>query len=184
MKQVIVVTGTPGVGKTTLTKIFAKKIGAKLYDATSIVNKNKFYSGKDKFGSKIVKMDKLSLEIAKIIKSEKSKLIIFEGHLLCDIKIKGAIAVVLREHLTTVKNRLEKRDYPKEKLKSDIVSEAIDYCGSAALENYKDVYEIMSGKDAIKQMTKILKGKSKSKTQINLLHELIPIIKKNRELAL
>lgn len=185
MKKILVITGTPGVGKTTLTKLLCKKINAKMYDATSIVNKNKFYSGTDKFGSKIVQMEKLSLQINRIIKSEKAKTLIFEGHLLCDIKIKGATAIVLREHLQTIKKRLEKRDYPTEKLKSDIVSEAIDYCGSSAQKNYSKVFEVMSGKKALDEMEKIAKGKNlRGNKQIDLLHELIPIIKNKRELAI
>src|SRR5574340_361874 len=104
MKSIIVITGTPGVGKTTLCAQLRKSIkGCKLYNATDIVNKFKLYSGKDKFGAKIVEMKKLEQKINQIAKKEGASTVIFEGHLLSDLKVKGAKAIVLREHLVTIK---------------------------------------------------------------------------------
>jgi len=186
MKNIIVITGTPGVGKTTLCAQLKKSIkGCKLYNATDLVNKFKLYSGKDKFGAKIVKMKKLEQIINQIAKQEKAATIIFEGHLLSDIRIKGAKAIVLREHLNTIKSRLLKRGYPTEKIRENIVSEALDYCGAAAYDNYSKVYEIMNGKSAQRQLTSIIHGKYKKDAgAINLLEELVGIIKNDRKFAI
>ncbi|MDE1827773.1 MAG: AAA family ATPase [Candidatus Micrarchaeota archaeon] len=186
MKNLIVITGTPGVGKTTLCAQLKKKIpGSALYNATDLVNEFKLYSGKDKFGAKIVKMKMLERKINQIIKKEDSKTIIFEGHVLADLKIKGAKAVVLREHLNTIKSRLLERGYPTEKIRENIVSEALDYCGASCYDNYPNTYEIMNGKSAQNKIISIIKGDCSQKSPaINLLEELVDIIKKDRKFAI
>jgi len=186
MRKVIVITGTPGVGKTTLCSQLRKSIkDCSLYSATALVNEFKLYSAKDKFGVKIVKMKKLEQKINQIVKKDKSATIIFEGHILADLKIKGAKAIVLREHLNTIKSRLLKRGYVTEKVRENIVSEALDYCGAAAYDNYSKTYEIMNGKGAKREILLIINGTYKKKALlINLLEELVGVIKKDRKFAI
>ncbi|MDE1825764.1 MAG: AAA family ATPase [Candidatus Micrarchaeota archaeon] len=189
MKRIIVITGTPGVGKTTIAKKLGKLLsGASIYSTTDLVNKKKLYRGRDKFGTKLVEMAALRREIEKLIKSDTNQLIIFEGHLLCDIKISRSIAIVLREHLGTVKKRLAKRGYPIRKMRDNLVSEATDYCGEKCAQNYARSYEVMAGdKNVLNKLLAIIKGKSgpiASKVRINLLEELVPIIQSERRLAL
>ncbi|MGI0141845.1 MAG: AAA family ATPase [Candidatus Micrarchaeales archaeon] len=185
-KRVIVITGTPGVGKTTLVNgLKGKIVDSKIYNATDIVNKFKLYSGKDKFGAKIVRMKQLERKINEIVKKEDHSTIIFEGHILADIKIKGAIAIVLREHLKTIKTRLLKRGYPIEKIRENIVSEALDYCGVSAADNYHPVYELLNGKKTMAQIILLAKGKSrKNRTSLNLTEELVGIIKSDSRFAI
>ena len=189
MKRIIVITGTPGVGKSTIVKKLGKLLsGASTYSTTDLVNKHRLYRGKDKFGTKLVEMAALRREIDKLIKSDSSKLIIFEGHLLCDIKISRATAIVLREHLGTLKKRLAKRGYQIQKMRDNLVSEATDYCGEKCAQNYPRFYEVMaSDKKVIKELLAIINGKAgviTSKRRINLLEELVPIIRSKRSLAL
>lgn len=183
MKRIIVITGTPGVGKTMLVKALKARLNASVYNATDIVNKFKLYSGKDKFGAKIVKMKQLQERIAKIIQSDKSQIIILDGHILCDIRVRGAKAIVVREHLKKIISRLQERKYPIEKIKENVTSEALDYCGASAADNYGEVYEIMNGKAALKEAISIINGKTGGKKAINLLEELVAIIKKDRRFA-
>ena len=78
-------------------------------------------------------------------------MIIVEGHLLCDMKIRGATAIVIREHLKTLLKRMERRKYSRKKIENNIVTEAIDYCGVNAVENYDSVYEVLGGEDAARR---------------------------------
>jgi adenylate kinase len=183
MKRIIVITGTPGVGKTRLVNTIKKRMkGVSVYNATDLVNKHKLYSHRDKFGTKVVKLGQLQELINGIAREDKNRLIIFEGHVLCDIKIRGARAIVIRAHLRTLLERLKARGYPVEKIKDNIVSEATDYCGAKALRNYGEVHEILnSGGKVVSDVVSIIKGSStKNRKQINLLNELLEMIRKDK----
>lgn len=173
MKRVIVITGTPGTGKTTISERLAKKLkGSKLISANDVVKKKKLFTSYAKDGSMIVKMDKLKKEINRMVHESKAEVVIVEGHLLCDMKIDGAVAVVIREHLGTILKRLKKRGYTKQKIEDNIVSEGIDYCGIHASNYYKTVYEIELGKDALKKMIKVANGEKIKVEEIEMLGEL------------
>ena len=62
-------------------------------------------------------------------------------------KIKYDIIIVLRAGLKQLVERLEAREYQKEKIRENIVSESIDYCGIKSLERCKETYEIETESD-------------------------------------
>ena len=81
--MIILITGTPGVGKTTISKILAEKLNAHLLAINELVDEKHIYTGIDEErGYKIVDLDALFNEIDNIIeKVDKSDYIIVEGHL-------------------------------------------------------------------------------------------------------
>ncbi|MGC9099150.1 MAG: AAA family ATPase [Candidatus Micrarchaeia archaeon] len=175
-KLIVAIMGTPGVGKTTFARKLSKKLGAELISANEVVNKYGLYSGLDKFNTKIVKMKELEKKINELVRGD-GKFVV-EGHLLSDIKIKNAIAIVLREHLNVLWKRLKERGYAKEKIMENITSEATDYSGIAAEKNYKRVYEFLSSdRRLMKKVLAAIEGKERSE-DIELLEELLPFIKK------
>jgi adenylate kinase len=183
LKRIIVITGTPGTGKTTLCNSLLKEFGkkVKIIDVNEVVNKNKFYTEIDKDGAKIVQLNRLKNKLERIISNSKENTIILEGHLLCDMKIKNATAIIIREHLYLLYKRLNKRNYNEKKLLDDIMCEALDYCGINAAKNYNQVYEIMGNKDTlVSQAKKLLFGQKIAKKNIEILEELLPILKKNK----
>lgn len=172
---VIAIIGTPGVGKTTFAKKLSKAIKAKLIDANAIINAHKLYSSIDKYNTKIVKMRELSKKLNEIVSKEKG-VVIIEGHILSDIKIKGAVAIVLREHLKKLLARLKARHYAKEKIEDNIISEATDYCGINASRHYSKVFEFYSSdKDLMKKALNAIKSNPKN-ASIELLEELKDVI--------
>lgn len=178
-RKIIVILGTPGVGKTTFARKLSKKIGARVIEANKVIEEHKLYSSVDKFGTKIVKMKELQMLVNKMVKESKENLIL-EGHILADIKIRGAVAIVLREHLDKIYRRLKKRDYPEEKIMENLESEATDYSGIVAERNYRYVYEFFSSDDELmKKVLDIIKGKRIKKEDIELLGELIKFIKRS-----
>ncbi len=182
--MVIAITGTPCSGKTTLAAALNKSIkGSSLISVNSAIKENKFYTSKDSEGTLVADMGKLGSFLRKSAGKAKGTLIL-EGHLLCELRIKGATAIVVREHLPTLEKRMKKRGYGVAKTRDNLVSEAIDYCGMRALENYDSVYEIMSGKNALRESRKIINGIQTNKTFIDLLGELAPMIKNNKKLAI
>ncbi len=182
--QVIVITGTPGTGKTTLAKAIASKVkGSCLIRANEVVAERGLFSSYSHDGTMVVRMQDLRKELEKRIKAC-SGTAILEGHLLCDIGIDGATAIVVREHLERLRKRMVKRRYATEKIRDNIVAEAIDYCGENARKNYKKVFEIMGGNGSLDAALKILKGgKGRGKT-IELLSELKGIMKRHRKLVI
>jgi len=180
INKILVILGTPGVGKTRLAKKLSKKTGARLIEANKVIEEYKLYSGFDKFGTKIVKIKELERMLNKLAKDRNDGNVIIEGHILADIKIKGAIAIVLREHLQKIYKRLKARGYPDEKILENIESEALDYSGINAEKNYREVYEFFSSdKKLIEKVIDILNGKKVKKEGIELLEELMPFITKS-----
>ena len=173
MKRIIAITGTPGVGKTTISERLARTLGnAELIRANDVVKERKLYSSRSKDGAMIVKMGELEAEINRRAASSKSDYVIIEGHLLCDISIMHAVAVVMREHPAILLKRLKKRKYGRQKIEDNIVSEAIDYCGVNASRNYGTVYEIAAGGSALRKIADIARGKRIKANDIEMLGEL------------
>lgn len=184
MRKVIVITGTPGTGKTVLAERLSKRINARLIKANEVVEAHRLFSSYSEDGAKIVKMKRLGRLLNREVMASRDKLIVLEGHLLCDIKINGATAIVLREHLPTLKRRLIKRGYSISKVRDNIVSEAIDYCGESARSNYGEVHELLNNSRALGLTLRIINGKLKEKGTIELLHELETMMRKDKRFAI
>jgi adenylate kinase len=157
----ICISGTPGVGKTTVMKEMKRKgYGAKEFD--SILEKC-FVGIED--GEKIVDEDCL-----KGIRQEG----IYFGHLShyakCDI------VIVLRSHLREIYSRLEKRGYPRSKIMDNLECEAIDLIGSEAEMLHPGmIYEVLNEKiDAtMDEIENIIKGKNSTRVKIDLTEEIL-----------
>ena len=142
---VIAVTGTPGAGKTMFAESLSKVTGIKTIEVNEIVEGKRLFSRVDESGSKVVKMQELKRELISTERSAEEsgqKAIILVGHLLADLKLDYDITVVVRSDLKTLVSRLEGRGYQKEKLKENLVSESIDYCGVQAAERSRETYEV------------------------------------------
>ena len=173
MKKIIVITGTPASGKTALSERLAKSIrGSELIKSNDLVKEKHLFSGHSEDGEMVADMKGLKSEIEKRVVKSKSDTVIIEGHLLCDMRIRGAVAIVIREHLRTLLSRMEKRGYRRQKIEENIVSEAIDYCGVNAARNYGRVYEILGSDSTVKDALGIISGKAAKVEEIDLLGEL------------
>lgn len=185
-KKVIVITGVPGTGKTTLTDSLKKKLsGAEVIRASDVINGKRLAYARSRDGTKIVDMRKLKAELDGRIRKSKKRIIIIESHLLCDITIKDAVAIVLRERLATLRKRLEKRGYDVEKVRENLISEATDYCGVRSERHYRPVFEIFGARRSTQaEVIGIIKGKKTKGISINLLPELQKMMKKDKTLIL
>lgn len=185
-KRIVVITGVPGTGKTSFSNSLKRRVGeAEVIHVTEVVGKKKLFSSLARDGAKIVKMEALRKELERRIAKSKKKTLILESHLLCDMKIKGAVAIVLREHLYTLRRRLEERGYSKEKIKGNIVSEATDYCGIRAEKHYSYVFEsFLQDKQLMSNALKMLAGRRPKSRYIDLMPEFDSFLRRNKELAI
>jgi broad-specificity NMP kinase len=183
-KRVIVITGVPGTGKTTLADSLGRRLkDAEIVHVTNVVNDGKLFTSYSNDGAKIVDMRKLKARLERIIRGSKKGIVILESHLLCDIRIGGAAAVVLREHLPVMRRRLKARAYKMGKLNADLISEATDYCGIRAQRNYGYVFETFArDRKTVANVIGIIKGERPKSEDIDLMPEFMRMLKKDRTL--
>lgn len=183
--RAIVITGTPATGKSRIAGMLARKLkGSELIRANDIVNDMKLFSRVDRDGAKVVKMQALKRELERAVEASKARYLLLEGHLLCDLRIRGATAIVMREHLSKLITRMEKRGYSAAKIRDNVVSEATDYCGANASANYKRVFEVMNDRGALPTVVRIAKGGNAKARSIDLLEELMRLSKKGSRYVL
>lgn len=177
----IVISGTPGCGKSTISKKLSKLLKIPLIDLKEIIKEYNL----EKKG--IVDIKKLGF-LAPFLKNKEY---ILEGHLACEIKLPTDFVFLLRCEPSILKRRLEKRGYSKEKISENLISEILDYCYQRIKIKYKkEPIEIDTSKrninqtvqliiKAIKQRKKkidevdyseYLKGSKDGKTNIDLMY--------------
>jgi adenylate kinase len=154
--MIIIFTGTPGTGKTTLAKELAKKLKIPYLDVNIILqeyNLRETYDKKDK--TFIVDEKKLSKTLIKIIL--KSKDLVIDSHLSHYIPSKYVdYCIVTKANLQNLKKRLEERKYPKNKIKDNLESEALDICLVDALELNHKVIQVDTTKNSIKKCIELI----------------------------
>ncbi len=143
--KVILITGTPGTGKTTLAKKIKKTLKnyeVKIYNVKKEAEKQNLIEGYDeKRKSKIIDEKKIELLLKKIIKKEeeennKQKIIILEGHLSHYVKPKKEyLTIITTTKLKKLKERLKKRKYSKTKIEENLQSEIFKIILLETIEN-------------------------------------------------
>ena len=130
------ITGTPGVGKSTVSKILAHRF--RVIDIHSYAEKNGLFEGYDeKAGSYDVDVEKLN---DSLMSENFDDVVILDGHLShfvdCD-KI-----IVLRCEPRILYQRLKARGYDEDKIIENVQAEVLDVILGESMESGADVYEI------------------------------------------
>ncbi len=128
LKISIVITGTPGVGKTTISKIIAKKVEGIHIDCGKVaINNGMIQEYNKKNMTHTIDERSLSKRLKEIIIQHDS--IILEGHFIPKIsEFSPELVFVLRCHPRKLINRLEKKKYSKRKIAENVASELLDFC--------------------------------------------------------
>lgn len=170
------ITGTPGVGKSSISKLLASKIDAQVISISELVKKEKLYCGIDKKRDTLIAdMKKISRRIRNFISNfSESQNIIIEGHFATDIvpPEKVSLVFVLRKDPEELRKILEKRFYKERKIKENLAAEILDVCLYDAVKRcgVDKVCEIdttsKSLKEIVQEMIEVLNGVKECKVGI------------------
>ncbi len=153
--MLIALTGTPGVGKTTVARVLMKR-GYRVLSVNELAEKFNCVIGEEE-GCKVVDVEKLAEEVRKIVRG----VTIVEGHL--SHLLKPNVAIVLRCNPIELKRRLESKGWSEEKVLENVEAELIDVILVEALEEVGEVYEIdttnSSPDEVANAVEEILKGR-------------------------
>jgi adenylate kinase len=130
IRKVILVTGAPGVGKTTVSNKLASRLTASYIGVTELVKKENLITSVDEARQTLIAdTDKVSKRIQEILKSSEGSIII-EGHYVVDVVPKKDVdtVFVLRRDPSELKDVLEKRGFEGKKLWENIAAEILDVC--------------------------------------------------------
>ncbi len=136
--KVIIITGTPGVGKSSVSNLLASRTDSILVSISDLVKNENLYSGTDRRrDSLIADMDKLSKRIAEIV-SQANRQVIAEGHYAVDVVPPEQVKIVfvLRRDPYELRTIYEQREYKKEKILENLAAEVLDVCLYDAIKRY------------------------------------------------
>ncbi len=169
LHKIIIVTGTPGVGKTVLARLLAKKIGFTFSSLGDLVRKERLHKGFDRRArSYIIDERSVRRKLQGYFEDQREKGIVFETHSVCSIlpKASGMVAIVLRVDPLILAKRLHARNWPKLKIWENVESEMIDVSlyDSLRVLGKTRVLEIdATGKRPEELVLEILKALSRNK---------------------
>lgn len=177
----IVITGTPGTGKSKIAALLSKMLGIRLIALKDVVEKKKIYKISNK--EKLVDVKLLKKTLEQILKNKKSYVV--EGHLACEIAVPCDYIFVLRTHPKILRKRMLKRKYGVEKINENLLTEMLDYCVQRVLVIYgKKPVEIDTSRETVisstKKITKIIKNKKKQGDITDYSKELLSYLKLKR----
>ena len=177
------VTGTPGSGKSHFAKRLAKRVrGSHIIELNAIVEKYGAFSGHDRFGTKIVRMRELEAGLREEMGRNGSAVVIVVGHLIPDMRTKTDICVVVRSGLDRLIRVLKGRGYPTEKIRDNVLAEALDYCGIRETGKARELYEVETENDkkaAVEYIAEVAMGRKTARPrtrEITKMGELLELI--------
>ena len=132
--MIVVVSGTPGTGKTVVSKWLSKKYKMKYLDVSKFVEKKGLFERYDKCrDTKVVDIKQLNKSMLKIIKKEKD--IVIDSHMSHFIPQEYVdLCVVCKCNLKVLNVRLKKREYKNKKVRENLDAEIFDVCLQEAVD--------------------------------------------------
>ncbi|HLD39186.1 MAG TPA: adenylate kinase family protein [archaeon] len=121
--MLLVISGTPGTGKTIIGKKVAKLLGAKLITTGLLVKKYKISATLDK-KRKTKIIDTRKLAIAAKSEAKKYENSVFEGHLAHFTP--ADFTIILRTSPSELERRLKKKGWSESKIRENVEAEAMD----------------------------------------------------------
>jgi adenylate kinase len=174
VKQVILITGTPCVGKTSVARLLSFKLDAFLVNLTELALHENLVSGVDsERNSTIVDEVQMRRKISDIVEKS-SKNVIVDGHYAVNVVPKKLVSYVfvLRRDPIELKSFMEKAGFSGRKLWENLACEILDVCLVDALNVHgkEKVCELnVTGKsveEVVNEILDILMGHEKCRVGI------------------
>lgn len=165
-KKIILVTGTPGVGKTTVSNKLSSKLDALCVGITDLVREKRLFASVDEARQTLIAdTEEVSNHLQEIFKSSEGNIII-EGHYAVDVVPKKDVdtVFVLRRDPSELEEKLKQRGFVGKKLWENLAAEILDVCLLDALVacGEEKVCEIdVSGKsveEVVEEMVMVLEN--------------------------
>ena len=127
--MIIVVTGTPGVGKTVLGRLLARKLGGDFLDVGEFVRREKLYSKYDRsYRTFVVDERRVRKKVRDFAATHTGRVVVVETHSVGSMvpKLHGMVAIVVRLDPLVLTRRLKSRKWSKRKVWDNVEAEMID----------------------------------------------------------
>ena len=138
-KRVILITGTPGTGKTTTAKQLAAKLDAHYINLTDYAKTYGLTSGEDKQRkTTIIDEEKMRTKLTETINATDKDNIIIDGHYASAVTPANLVTnvFVLRRNPKELKRFMEKCGFEGAKLWENLSAEILDVCLIEALQTH------------------------------------------------
>jgi adenylate kinase len=191
LPRIIILTGTPGVGKTVLAKLLAKRTGFRFLSLGDLVKREGLHKGFDRRASSyIINEPAVRKRLEDYFEDHRAKGVVFETHSIGSFlhRTRGMVAVVLRLDPVALAKRLRARKWPRLKIWENVEAEMIDVSLYDSLKflGKTRVFEIdTTGKRPEQLMREILRALSRNrewslKASPNWLEKYDPILLSRR----
>lgn len=169
-KRVILITGTPCVGKTTLAQKLAQTLNAQYINLTDLAEKENLTLCRDEErDTTIIDEVKMRRKLKQIIQKNLQADWVIDGHYAAAVTPKTLTThiFVLRRHPAELQTLMQKRGYSKLKQSENLSAEILDVCLVEAIQKQtsEKICELnVTGKtvqETLTQVLKVLEGKQK-----------------------
>ncbi|NOZ58325.1 MAG: AAA family ATPase [Euryarchaeota archaeon] len=159
--MILIITGTPGTGKSTVAGLLSRRLGLKLIRLSALAGRAACGYDAER-GSVEVDVERLFQIVRPLARGD----VVIEGHLAHLLPFREATVVVLRCSPAELEERLRKKGFPERKIRENLEAEALDVCLIESLQVHSDVYEVdtsgMKAEQVAERIERILAGEGEA----------------------
>ncbi|MEM2879998.1 MAG: adenylate kinase family protein [Candidatus Bathyarchaeia archaeon] len=168
-RQVVLITGTPCVGKTSVARLLSERLNALHVNLTELAMRENLVLGRDEKRDTVVVDERRMKKVISRIVEGSEQTVIVDGHYAASVVPKklATHVFVLRRNPVELRGFMEKAGFVGNKLWENLAAEILDVCLVEALRVYgnEKVCEIdVSGKsvnDVVTEIIEVLNGSRK-----------------------